>query len=192
MNSKDDGVEKAAELRQRAEQIAEQNTAQAPENRAALSPEETRELLHELRVHQTELEIQNEELRRAQVELEAAKARYFDLYELAPVGYCTVSEKGLILEANLTAATLLGVARGELIKQPLTRFILKEDQDVYYLNRRQLFETGKPQASELRIVKNDGTQFWAHLTTATAQDAEGAPVCYTVLSNITEREQERE
>jgi len=66
--------------------------------------------------------MQNEELRRTQADLEASRARYFDLYDLAPVGYFTISERGLILEANLTAATLLGVARGALIKQPLTRF----------------------------------------------------------------------
>ena len=79
-------------------------------------------MLHDLRVHQIELEMQNEELRRTQADLEASRARYFDLYDLAPVGYFTISERGLILEANLTAATLLGVARGALIKQPLTRF----------------------------------------------------------------------
>jgi PAS domain-containing protein len=78
--------------------------------RKTLSPEEARPVFHELRVHQIELEVQNDELRRAQAELEVARARYFDLYDLAPVGYCTVSEKGLILEANLTAATLLGGA----------------------------------------------------------------------------------
>lgn len=99
-------------LRRQAEEIARGNAGQSPENIATLSPEETRRMLHELRVHQIELEMQNEELCRAQVELSAAKARYFDLYDLAPVGYCTISEQGLILQANLTAATLLGVARG--------------------------------------------------------------------------------
>ena len=117
-------------------------------------------MLHELRVHQIELEMQNEELRRAQAELGAARARYFDLYDLAPVGYVTVSEKGLILEANLTAATLLGVARGSLIKRPMSKFILKEDHDIYYLHRKKLFETREPQECELRMGKEDGTVFW--------------------------------
>ena len=67
----------------------------------------------------------NEELRRMQEELEGSRARYFDLYDLAPVGYFTLSEQGLILEANLTGAKLLGVARGALVKQPLSRFVLR-------------------------------------------------------------------
>ena len=119
-------------LRRQAEEIAREKAAHSPENIEALSTEATRQTLYELRVHQIELEMQNEELRRAQAELDAARARYFDLYDLAPVGYCTLSEKGLILEANLTIATLLGVARSALIKQQLTRFIIKEDQDIYY------------------------------------------------------------
>jgi PAS domain-containing protein len=106
-----------------------------------LSPRSAR-ALHELRVHQIELEMQNEELRRTQEELEASRERYFDLYDLAPVGYFTLSEQGLILEANLTAAKLLGVARSALVKQPLSRFILPEDQDIHYLHRKALLETG--------------------------------------------------
>src|ERR1035437_2844080 len=79
--------------------------------------------LYELRVHQIELEMQNEELLRTHVELDAARARYFDFYDLAPVGFFTVSEQGLILEANLTAASRLGVARDALAQQRLTSFI---------------------------------------------------------------------
>ena len=145
----------AAGLRRRAEAMARGKAAPPPDDIEALSPEETRIALHQLRVHQIELEMQNEELRRAQAELDAARARYFDLYDLAPVGYCTVSEQGLILEANLTAATLLGVARNALVKQWFTSFILPEDEDIYYLHRKQLFETGEPQACFLRMVKRD-------------------------------------
>jgi PAS domain-containing protein len=116
----------ADHLRRRAEKIARAKAARMQENLDGLSPEATRRLLHELRVHQVELEIQNEELRRAQEELEASRSRYFDLYDLAPVGYLTLSEQGLILEANLTLVTLLGVTRGALAKQPLARFIVHQ------------------------------------------------------------------
>ena len=195
MNTIRTGIESetpAVALRRRAEGTAKRNAFLIPEDMESLSIEAARQMLHELRVHQIELEMQNEELRKAQMELGAARARYFDLYDLAPVGYCIVSEKGLILEANLTAATLLGVARSALVKQPLTRFILKEDQDLYYQHRKQLFETGEQQASELRMVKKDGAAFWAHLEAFSALNAEGAPVCRVVISNITERKFEED
>jgi PAS domain S-box-containing protein len=182
-------------LRQRAEEIAREKAFPMPGHLESLSVEAARQTLHELRVHQIELEMQNEELRRAQAELDASRARYFDLYDLAPVGYCTISEKGLILEANLTAATLLGVTRGALVKQLLTRFILKEDQDIYYRHRKQLFDTSDPQTCELRMVKMGGTIFWTHLAATAAQDADEKPVCRVVMSDINERksqEDERE
>ncbi|MCG6533250.1 MAG: PAS domain S-box protein [Syntrophales bacterium LBB04] len=182
----------SADLRRRAEEMAREKDARLLKNQEELSPEETKRTLHELRVHQIELMMQNEELRRVQAELEAAQARYFNLYDLAPVGYCTVSEKGLILEANLTAATLLGVERGALIRQPIFRFILKEDQDIYYRHRKLLFETGEQQACELRMLKQDGTQFWAHLEATAAQDADGTPVFRITMSDNPERKRAEE
>ncbi|MDO9166533.1 MAG: PAS domain S-box protein, partial [Rhodoferax sp.] len=136
--------------------------------------------------HQVELELQNEELRRAQVQLDAERARYFDLYDLAPVGYCTVSEQGLFLETNFTAATLLGVDRSELVKQPISRFILRQDQDSYYLRRKQLAVTGAMQSFELRMVRKDGRQIWAHLALTGAQD-DGESVLRIVLSDVTDQ-----
>jgi len=162
-----------------------EKTSRIPEDMKNRSSEEIQEMLHELRVHQIELEMQNDELRTSQMELETVKARYFDLYDLAPVGYCTISEKGLIMEANLSAATLLGVARGSLANQPISKFIFKEDQDIYYLHRKKLFETSSPQAYEIRIVKMDGTVFWARLEATVAQDAAGVTVCRVMLSDIT-------
>ena len=79
-------------LRRRAEDVFQEKAAGMPGNLEALSPDEVRQMLHELRVHQIELEMQNEELRRAQAELDASRARYFDLYDLAPVGYFTLNE----------------------------------------------------------------------------------------------------
>ena len=99
----------AVHLRKKTEKIAREKATQSPENLAKMLPEESMKTPSELQVHQIELKMQNEELRLAQAELVAAGERFFDFYDLAPVGYCTVSEKGLILEANLTSATLLGL-----------------------------------------------------------------------------------
>jgi|SRR5580658_7991520 two-component system cell cycle sensor histidine kinase/response regulator CckA len=168
-------------LRRRAEAIALENAAHAPED---LQPQHA---LHELRVHQIELEMQNEELRRAQEELEASRARYFDLYDLAPVGYLTIGERGLILEANLTTAKLLGVTRGALVKQPLSRFILPDDQDIHYFHRKRLVETGAPQVWELRLLRSDSVPFWARVQAAMASDAGGGAIFRVVISDIDER-----
>lgn len=149
-------------------------------------------LLHELRVHQVELEMQNDELRQAQVALEAARARYFDLYEMAPVGYITFSEQNMILEANLRAAALLGVDRSELARQAITRFIDPEDQAAFYLHRKKLFETGEAQSYELRMKRPDGGKFWVRLDSTVARDEHtrveetNASVCRVTLSDITE------
>ncbi|MGO9259019.1 MAG: sensor histidine kinase [Bryobacteraceae bacterium] len=179
-------------LRQQAEAIAREKAIRAPEHLDTLSPEEARRVLHELQVHQIELEMQNEELRRTQEELEASRTRYFDLYDLAPVGYFTLSEHGLVLEANLTAAKLLGVARGSLVKQPLSRFILPEDQDIHYRHRKQLVETGTPQVWELRLLRKDAAPFWARVQATMAQDADGATVYRAVVSDIAERKRAEE
>ena len=172
-------------LRERAEEVTRENAA-SPESQEPLSPQETRETLHELYVHQIELEMQNEELRRTQVELDSARARYFDLYDLAPVGYCTISENGQIQEANLTAANLLGVARSALVRQTFMKFILTEDQNIYYLHNKLLFETGTPQVYELRMVKKVAL-FWARLEATRAEDADGTMLCRVTVSDITER-----
>ena len=182
----------ADNLRKRAEKIAGGKAALSQENPAVLSPEEMQQTLHELRVHQIELEMQNEELRRAQIEIDASRARYFDLYDLAPVGYFNLNDKGLILEANLTAATLLGVARDTLVKQPLSRFILPEDQDIFYWHRKLLFETDVPQVCEIRILRQDVMPFWARMEASMVREADGASGCHTVISDITARKRTEE
>jgi len=173
-------------LREHAEEIAREKDNSPQKDLDGLTPEETRQMLHELRVHQIELEMQNEELRRAQEELDRLRERYFDLYDLAPVGYCTISEKGLIQEANLTATTLLGVSRSTMVKQPLSRFIYKDDQDIYFGHSSLIFKTGVPQVCELRLIKKDASPFWARLEAAAGRDADGERICRVAMSDINE------
>ncbi len=148
---------------------------------------ETARVLHDLRVHQIELELQNEELRRTQLQLEGARTRYFDLYDLAPVAYFTLSETGLIQEANFAAASLLKKPRGSLVQHPFTRFILPADQDIYYRHRKRLLETGSLGASEFRMVASDGAPCWVRLEATAATDAFGALIVRAVVSDIDAR-----
>jgi len=168
------------------EKLLEEESALS-KNLEALSPEEIQHILHELRVHQIELEMQNEELRRTQVELDVSRAHYFDLYDLAPVGYCTISEHGLILKVNLATTVLLGVARGALINQRISQFIHKKDQDIFYLLHRQVIKTGEPQTCELRLANKDGSHFWARLVATVGEDADGEMVLNIVITNENER-----
>ena len=194
MTEKETNTTQAAELRRKAEEeIVRKTAGQSPKDFLAMSLEETRHALHELRVHQFELEMQNDALRRTQVELVASQARYFDLYNQTPVGYVTLGENGLIIDANLTAAILLGMTRSTLVGQRLTRFIHKDDQDIYYRCQKHLLETTRSQACELRMVNQAGTEFFAGLLGAVDQDPSansaqpGKSVIRIVITDITDR-----
>ncbi len=153
---------------------------------AELTSEEVRLQLYELRVNQIELEIQNEELRRAQMALEESQARYFELYDLAPVGYLTLSGEGVILQANLTAAGLLGVSRSKLINRRITKFIVERDWPVYFGHRNDLLGTPVAETCELRVAKPDGSFFWAQMTSNVTSQMNDVPAFRVTLSDITE------
>ena len=174
-------------LRRKAEVQIRESEGMSSEKIAELSPETLETILHELRVHQIELEIQNEELRRVQAALEIERARYFHIFDLAPVGYVTINAEGLIMEANLTAANLLGIEQRQLTGKTLSHFILRDDQDIYSQLRRQLANSGRTQTCEVRMGKTADTAFWALLSATTVPDPDGGPNCRIVLSDISER-----
>jgi PAS domain S-box-containing protein len=189
MKKQDSKSVQAANLRKRAEEMALEKSVMSVENIGELSTEEIRKMFHELRVHQIELEMQNEELRLIQKDLAVSQANYFDLYDLAPVGYFAINITGQIIKANLTAANLLGVTRGTLAKQFITHFIIKEDQDIYYLHRKHLFETEEPQVCMLRMVRKGGNPFWARLEAIAALGDDGESVCRVVMSDIDDQKE---
>jgi PAS domain S-box-containing protein len=198
---KDENLEAGKALRQRAEALAGGMTPESLGNLEVQSPGEWRRTLYELRVHQIELEMQNDELRQSQEDLDRARACYFDLYDLAPVGYMTVSHGNRVIEANLTAISMLGLSRVALLNQPFTHFIHRDDQDLYYLHRKQFYETGTARAGELRLVKADGTVFWAYLAATHIQEDpacpehqvdDAKPRARLVMSDITWRKQAEE
>ena len=145
--------------------------------------------LHELQVHQVELEMQNEELRAAQALLDAERARYVELYDQAPVGYCTLSSDGLILQANLIAAAMLGTPRARLFNEPLARFIDAADQDHFYLLHRQLMRSRAAYSVDLRIALPEGGSLWVNVAANSAQGEGDAMVARIALADISQRKQ---
>lgn len=175
------------QLRRRAQDRQAELAALPPLLVKEMTADDAQLLFHELRVHQTELELQNEELRRVQVELEQARERYFDLYDLAPVGYCTLSDKDLILEANLTLSELLGVPRSNLVKRALTRFIPYAQHNIYQYCTHTLHATGQPQCCELQMTRSDGSTLWVSFAANIGRSAGDTPVLRVMLKDITER-----
>ena len=145
------------------------------EDLSEVPPERMASLIHELQVHQIELQMQNDELRRIQGELEKTRDKYSHMYDFSPVGYFTLTEKGIIDEANLPLASMLGVERSNLVGKPFSRFILKDDQDLFYKLRHRLLETEEPRTCELRLMKKDGHAFFANLECMVVKDRATIP-----------------
>ena len=174
-------------LRLQAEGVARQGCP--VEATTSCSAIEFRRLLHELQVHQIELQVQNENLRLNQEELAEERDRYFDFYDNAPVGYLTLDRCGMILAANLTIAVLLGQFRGQLLKRPITAFICREDHDTYYLSHKNVFLTQENQSCELRMLGKNDREFWALIKAAAGSESGGQPTCNVVIADISERKQ---
>ena len=152
-----------------------------------LTAEEIKIIIHEYEVYQIELKLQNDELRRSQLELESSRRKYFDLFDFAPVGYFELSPAGLIELVNLTGARLLGVERKALIKQRFTHFVVPEYQDKFYLHRKSLLENNQEKICVLEMARQGGSHFMAQVMSVANSDAEGFPGAIRVtVIDITE------
>jgi PAS domain S-box-containing protein len=164
-----DDVQDSHTLRQR----AEASLRKTPQDVTSMSGQDVQRLVHELQVYQIELEMQNEELRRSQQELEASRDQYYDLYDFAPIGYLLLDVNGVILEANLTAARLLSVDRAHMLRKRLAHFILPADQDILYLHGQQVLREQTTQTCEPRMQRQDNTTFFARLESIVWPEREG-------------------
>jgi two-component system cell cycle sensor histidine kinase PleC len=174
---------KMPDLRKMAEDVPDK-----PDELKDLDITDVRNLIQELQVQQFEPEIQNEELRRAQRELEESHNRFSDLYDFAPVSYFTFDKNGLIIEINLTGANKLGVERRFLIKKPFSLFISPGSKDMFYLHLRNVFRTGIRQTCELKLVDKEGVQFDAQLESLSVGEGKGnSNHCRAAMIDITER-----
>lgn len=175
---------KTPAFRQRAEELLRTTKRDV----AAMPIKEAQQLVHELQIHQLELEMQNDELCRTQVELEAARDRYADLYDFSPVGHLTVDVQGDILEANIMAGTLLGLSRNKLRGQPLVRFIAGEDQDTFHHHVREVVEGGGERLCEVRLCRESGGSCCLLLKSHAVPDESGRITSWRMaLLDISER-----
>ena len=173
-------------LRAKAEALYQSTGGKYVEPLAPLAHMDAARALHELGVYAIELELQNEELRQQQAELDASRALFVDFYDLAPVGYLTVSESGLIVAGNLTMAAMLGLPRSVLPGTAMSQIIMSADQDAYYLLRKRVLATGRDDACELRLRRADGTPLWVGFAAVLGHEPDGTVVLRCVLRDLAE------
>jgi PAS domain S-box-containing protein len=180
-----DGLRRQAEKRLRAK-------------RADLHPprfeKDAKTLVHELEVHQIELEMQNAELKRSQEDLELSRNKYLELYDFAPIGYFTFDAQGRIKEVNLTGAKLMGVARQGLINKSFAGFIVDaEGRENFLKHCKMVIQKGGGQTCEIQLKKNDGTYFWTRLQSTVVDNIDGKTEdIHTTIIDITKRKQVEE
>ena len=186
MKKKRDQLPDAAKLRRRAE--AKLSARKKREAAPPATEAGTQRLLHELQVHQIELEMQNEELARSRADVEALLRQYTDLYDFAPVGYFTLSRDGAIRKANLSAARLLGVERGGLVRRRFGLFVAAESRPAFNAFLEKVFSTnGSKETCEVTLLKDGHDPLWVHVE-ATTEDGQ-REACRAVVVDITERKQ---
>jgi PAS domain S-box-containing protein len=149
--NKEKGTLEQDALRRRAEEVLREKRP-APTSRRA--GDDAQKLLHELQVHHVELEMQNEDLRNARAEMEAALEKYTDLYDFAPVGYATLDADGVIRDINLTAARLLGRERSQLIGRSFGFFVSAGPRRVFHAFLAQVMASQEKEACELTLGGN--------------------------------------
>lgn len=176
-------------LRDRAEEILNKGVRK----NETLNNQNIYELARDLHLYQIELELQNEDLLKAQCELEESRDKYVDLYELAPVGYFTLNENGLIVEVNNTGADLLGVEKYSLINRSFSRYIAPNYQDIFYHHRLSAFKEMVTKSCEIKLLRRGGSLFYVQLESkALINHKTGNKQLLTFVTDITRRIQSQE
>jgi PAS domain S-box-containing protein len=173
------------ELRARAERILD---AASTEARIEVK-HNVSELIEELRTHQIELELQNEELQATQRALEASRVRYKELFDFAPATYVIFNEDGLVRDINVTGVSLLRVTRQRILNKPFWLYVRSEHRDALAHHLRAVTETQSQKACELELQRKDGSRLWARLHSTPRQGPDEENRIRTALLDITERKE---
>jgi len=178
------GLSHATDLRQEAEQRLSNRNAMPAEGTAKV---DARALVHELQVHQIELEMQNEELQRAYVAAQEASENYCELFDFAPIGYFLWDAEGRILEANLAGAALLGLNRKATIQARFGQFVAQEHCATFADFCNRLLTTGLQQTCEVKLLRG-GQSVYVLIEGIAAPNHQGqGKVCRAAVIDITQR-----
>ena len=185
MGNEDRSQNRAEYLRKEAEKKLQNREV----NMEGLSFDKISKLVHELEVHQIELEMQNEELRSNHHELEESRSRYCDLFDFAPVGYFVFDKSGIILDVNLTACSMLGVERSNLINRPFATRLNWDSSDKLYLHLKRIFTTAEPESCELQLKPGkDGTEIFVQMQSQPVKNSyDNVIQCRSSITDITSR-----
>ena len=128
-----------------------------------ITNEEFNEIINELQIYDVELEIQNEELRQAQVEVEQSRDRFSNLFHNAPIGYIVLDEHGMVIEANHTFCEMLNLTYEMVLRKPFSKFIIPEDQSIFFSRFKSLYREPIGKVIEIRLTSLDGNGFYTRL-----------------------------
>ena len=156
-----------------------------------VSPEDTEKLIHELRVHQIELEMQNEELRKAQEEIEASRSRYADLYDFSPVGYFVFSKTGKVLEVNLTGAGLVRLERSSLVNGIFASFIDERFRPIFREHLGAVLRSRGKERCELQLMRKEGRPVFISMESISVKEEDNIRI-RSAVSDITDRKRAEE
>lgn len=165
---------------------AEAQIKEMPDSKLDLTMEKARILMHELEVHQIELEMQNQELREAQHLLEDARDQYTDLFDFAPIGYLVLNEKGVIENINLTACTMMGTDRSLIKGNPFSAYMSGSESGILFLKLREAFQSKILKPFELQIRGNGVDTFTALIHGTVTENEPEKQICRLSMQDITE------
>ena len=182
--------ERFGELRRRAERFLSEGMSP---NGEPISLKDAQQLVTELQIHQIELEMQNDELRKMQAQLASERERYADLYNFAPMAYFIFDDRDIIIDLNLAAADLLGNDRKYLLDHPITPYITSDSLGVFITHREHAMRTGSPQHCELIVRPRDGAHINVHVQTVSLPSSDGESHRWrSVMTNITDQKKAEE
>jgi PAS domain S-box-containing protein len=166
---------------------ADRSYAKRPRDLRKIDPEDMQGIPQMRQVRKVELEMRNEELRKAQEEIEESRSRFVDLFDFAPIPYFTFDGNGAILEVNFKGAELLGVERQALVRKPFSHFVLPGARNTFRRHRQDTLRQTFRQRCELKIARKDGTVLDVTMESIPRKDSKGdVTQVRSALWNVTE------